>query len=209
MADFHRSVEAAEVGKDGNAEGLDAAMVSHDHLRDRRHAHGIAAQNPIHLVFGRSLEGGALHTYIYTVSDTDLLFAGNLRSELDQFLVVGLMHIRETGTGGEILTAQRMLWEEVDVVGDDHQVAYVETFVHASGGVGYEQSLYAQLIHHTDREGHFFHGVAFIEMEASLHGENVDVAELAEDQFTAMSLHRRYGEVGYFGIRNLLLVSYF
>ena len=104
---------------------------------------------------------------------------------------------------------KRMLWEEVDVVGDDHQVAYMETIVHASGGVGYEQSLNAQLVHHANGEGDLLHRVALVEMEAALHGHDVHPAELTEDKFAAMSLHRRYGEVGYFGIRNLLLVSYF
>ena len=47
-------------------------------------------------------------------------------------MVVGLVHVGETRTGREVLAAKRVLWEEVYVVGDNHEVADFEVGVHAS-----------------------------------------------------------------------------
>lgn len=110
---------------------------------------------------------------------------------------------------GEVLSAQRMLREEVDVVCDYHQVADLELRVHASRSVAYKESLYAEFVHYAYRERNFLHVVAFIIVEASFHSHYVNVAELAENQFAGVSLHRRNGEVRYFRVRKLVAVSDF
>ena len=101
-----------------------------------------------------------------------------------------------------------MLWEEVDVVGDNHQVADSEGRVHASGGIGDIECADAELIHDAHGEGDLLHGVALIIVEASLHGQDVDASELAEDEFAGVSLDGGHGEVGYLTIGELRLVSY-
>ena len=102
-----------------------------------------------------------------------------------------------------------MLREEVDVVGDNHQVANLEGGVHTAGGIRYEERFDAQFVHYTDREGHLLHGVALIIVEAALHGQDVHSAELAEDELSLMSLNGGHREIGYLTIRELQLVSYF
>ena len=139
----------------------------------------------------------------------DLLLTGNIESHLDQQGIIGLMHIRETWSRGEVLTTQRMLWEEVDMIGDNHQVANLEAGVHATSGVADEEHLDTQFVHHTYREGHFLHRVTLIEVEASLHGQNIHTTQLTEDEFATMSLYGRDGEVGNLLIGDLLLVSNF
>ena len=170
MADLYRIVKAPEVGDDGNAKGADAAVVSYDDLRNGGHTHGITAKQMVHLIFCRCLEGGTLYTDIDAVLHLDVILLGNLVGQCHQRHVIGLMHIREPWTGGEVLAAERVLWEEVDMVGDDHQVADAECGVHATSGITDEECLDAQFVHHTDRECHFFHRVTLIEMEAALHG---------------------------------------
>ena len=101
-----------------------------------------------------------------------------------------------------------MLGEEVDVVGDDHQVANFKAWVHATGSIRDEERLDAQLIHHTNRKGHLLHGVALVVVEATLHGQDVHTTQLTEDEFSAMAFHRRDGEVGDVRVRKLQLVSY-
>ena len=105
------------------------------------------------------------------------------------------MHIREARTRGEVLAAQRMLWEEIDMVGDDHQVANLKARVHATGSVGDEEGLDAQLIHHANGECDFLHRVSLVEVETALHGHDVHTAQLAKDEFAAVAFHRRDGEV--------------
>jgi len=95
------------------------------------------------------------------------------------------------------------------MVGDYHQVTNLESGVHATCSVRYEESLNTQLVHDADREGYLLHGIAFIEMEASLHRHDVDTSQLAEYQLATMSLDGRYGKVGNFCVWDFNLVSYF
>ena len=209
VAHLDRFVEAAQVCNHRYTESLDTAMMGHDDLRNGRHAYGITAKGAVHPIFGWSLKCGTLHTDIHTLLHLDALFPGNLVGLIDQQGIVGLVHVGKTRTGGEVLSAQRMLGEEVDMVGDDHQVADLELRVHAAGSIGDEERLDAQLVHDTHREGDLLHRVALIEVEAALHGHDVHPAELSEDELAAMSLDCRDGEVGYLLIRELVRVSYF
>ena len=119
------------------------------------------------------------------------------------------MHIREAGTRGEVLATQRMLGEEVDMVGNDHQVANLEGGIHATGSIRHEECLDAQFVHHTDGECHFLHVIPLVVVEASLHGHDVHATQFAEDECTSVTFYRRYGEVGYLTIGYFQLVSYF
>ena len=157
-------------------------MVSYDDLRNGRHTYCVATQQTIHLVFCGSLEGWSLYTHIDTIGDANLLLLGNVRSLLDQAEIIRLVHIRETRTCGEILTTQRVLWEEVDMVGDNHQVANLEGRVHAASSIRYEERLDAQFVHHTDGECNLLHRVALVEVETSLHSQDVYTSQFAEDE---------------------------
>ena len=184
-------------------------MVGHDDLWHGGHSDSVTAQDPVHPVFCGRLKGRALHTHIDAVFYTYLLLTGNLRGKLDQFLVVCLVHIGEARTCGEVLAAQRVLGEEVDVVGDDHQVAHMESLVHAACGVADKEGLDAQFVHHAYGEGDILHRVAFVEVEPALHGEDVHPAEFAENQLAAVTFDGGYGEVGNLRVGELRLVSYF
>ena len=119
------------------------------------------------------------------------------------------MHIWEAGTRRKVLSSQRMFWEEIDVVGDNHQVANLKLRIHATSSIRDKERLDAQFVHHTNREGYLLHRVALIEMKASLHGEDVDASQLTKYQFSAMSFDGRYWEVGDFLVGDFVFVSYF
>ena len=189
VADFYRYVEASQVGDDADAENLDATMASHDDLGYGTHAYSVASQQSVHAILGRSLEGRTLYAYVYSVLQVDALLLGYAVSQVAQTLVVSLVHVGESRTCGEVLATKRMLGEEVDMVVDHHQVAYLEGFVHATRGVADEEGLDAQLVHHTLGECHLFHVVTLIEVETSLHRHDVLAAQLAEDQFAGMAFY--------------------
>ena len=102
-----------------------------------------------------------------------------------------------------------MLGEEVDMVGNHHQVANLESRIHATGSDRDEERLDAQFVHHANGEGHLLHVVALVVVETALHSHDVHTAKLAEDQCSGVSLNGRNGEVGNILIRNLQFVSYF
>ena len=138
MRNLNRIVFQAKVCDDRDTECAYATVVSHDNLWHGTHANSIATQAVVHLIFCRSLEGRTLHTYVYTMNNTNTLFLGNLVSLVDKRVIVCLVHIWETWTGREILAAQRMLWEEVDMVCNNHEVANLELRVHTTRCVANE-----------------------------------------------------------------------
>ena len=209
VAHLHRSIEATEVGDDADTEGAYAAVVGYDDFGNGGHAYGIAAYHAVHLILCGGLERRTLDTHVDTVGEADLLLLGNGGSLLDERQVVGLVHVGEARSGGEVLAAQRVLGEHVDVVGDNHQVANLEGRVHTAGGIRHEEGLDAQFVHDAHGEGDFLHGVALVVVEAALHGQDVYPAKFAEYQFATMTFHGRYREVGNVGIGNLVLFSNF
>ena len=192
MGNLNGDVEATQVGDNRNTKGADAAVVSHDNLRNGAHTYGVATQDAVHLILCRCLEGRTLDAHVDTILQTNLLLACNLAGQFDKRLVVGLVHIRETGTGGEVLSAQRMLGEEI-----------------ATGSIRDEEGLDTQFVHYTYGEGNLLHRISLVEVETAFHSHDIHTAKLTEDKFAAMTFYRRNGEVGYFTIGYLKCVSYF
>ena len=171
-------------------------MIGNDNFGDGGHTYRICSQNTEQLVFRRSFKCGALRADVHSMLNFNPFFGCNRICFANQFFVVCFTHVREARAVWDILAPQRMFGEVVDVVGDDHQVANFEVRICTAAGVGHEQGFDAQFAHHTYRERNFFHGIAFVEVEAALHRQNILVAQLAENQFAAVPLYRRYGEVG-------------
>ena len=141
--------------------------------------------------------------------DVDVFLLGNLVSQITQLLVVSLVHVRESGTGREVLAPQRMLWEEVDMVVDNHQVTDFEVRIHTSRCIAYEEGLDAQFVHHALREGNLLHVISFIVMESAFHCHDVLAAQLTEDEFAGMAFYGRNREVGYLAVWKFITISYF
>ena len=196
MTNLHRLVEATQISDNRDTKGTNATVVGHNHFWHSGHTNGIATHDAIHLIFCGRFEGWSLHTHIHTMLQRDTLLTGNVESHLDQQGIIGLMHIREAWTCGEVLSTKRMLREEIDMISDDHQVADIELGVHTSSGIRHEEGLDAQFVHHAYREGDLLHRVAFVEVEAPLHGQNINATQFAENQFTTMSLNSRDREIG-------------
>ena len=131
----------------------------------------------------------------------DALLLRDGACKVEQAAVVGFAHVGEAGAGGKVFTTEGMFGEEVDVVGDEHDVTNLETFVRPPRGVGHEEGLDAEFVHHADGERHLLHRVALVVVEASLHGQHFLSAEPSENQAARMPFDRRHRKVGDVGIR--------
>ena len=209
MAHLYRIVETTKVGDYADAKGLDATVVGYDDLRNGRHTYGVATQRAIHLIFCRGFEGRTCGADIDAIDQTDVLLLGNLGRQIDELVVVCLVHVWETRTCGEVLATQRMLWEEIDMIGNHHEVTNLEGRIHSTSGIADEERFDAQLVHDTYGECHFLHIVTLIIVETALHSHNVHTSELAEDEGASVSFYGRNGEVGYLAVGNFEFVSYF
>ena len=102
-----------------------------------------------------------------------------------------------------------MFWEEVDVIGNYHQIANLEAGVHTTCSIGNEERLDAEFVHDTNREGDFLHGVTFIKVETPLHGHDIYSTEFAKDESAGMAFDRGNGEVWNILIGKFVSISYF
>ena len=80
------------------------------------------------------------------------------------------------------------------MVGDNHQVAYLEVGIDASGSVGNEKSPYTEQVHYAYAHCHHFHRVPFIVVETALHGKNAFAAEIAAYELAFVTDSRAYRE---------------
>ena len=184
-------------------------MAGYDDFGDGGHADGIGSEDAVHLVLRWGFVGGPLGGEVDALDGADALLAGYLARHVEEGVVVGLVHVGETGSGGEVGTVEGMFGHEVDVVGDEHEVANAECGVHAARGVANEEVLDAQFVHDANGEGHLLHVVAFVVVKASLHGHHVLAAQTAEEELAAVSLHGAHGKVGNVAIGHGVHYFYF
>src|SRR5574344_747621 len=189
VTNLYRGIFNAKVGDDAHAEHLDATVVCHDDFWHGAHAHSVSSHAVVHLIFSRRLECRSLHPHVYAMLYLDAFFFCNLGSRGHKGFVVSLMHVWKTRTSMEVLAAQLMLREKVDMVCDNHQVADAEVRIHTARCIADEEGLDAQFVHDAYRECHLFHIVAFIVMESAFHCHDIFASKLAENQFSCMTFY--------------------
>ena len=204
MAHLNDFALYAEVGDDTDTKCADAAVVCYDHFGYGAHTYGVATEDVVHFVFSGSLESRTLSSEVHTFLYFDALFLGNLASHLQELLVVSFAHIWETWTSGEVWSVQGMFGHEVDVVGDEHQVADFEVGIHTSGSIAYEELFDAEFVHHTYGEGDFLHIIAFVIVEAAFERHDFLATQTTEYEAAAVTFDSRNGEVGDFAIRECI-----
>ena len=127
---------------------------------------------------------------------TKSLLAGDRECPVAEAAVVRRRHIGKPRAKLVVVHAdERVAIEQVDVVVDDHDVAAGEVRIQPAGGVRNDQELDAEGIHHANGKRRPLGRVAFVTMEAALHGDDRHAAELAAEQSAAMADGRRFQKV--------------
>lgn len=206
---LHNLAVHAQISNDADAKATNAAMACDDNLWDCAHADSVSSKAGKHAIFTWSFIRGTLCAQIHSVLDFDALLGSNLVGKFNEVCVVGFAHVRKTGAWRDVGTVERILWHEVDVVCDDHQVADAETGISATGSVADEKSLDAQLVHDADGKGHLFHGVTFIVMESPFHSYDILASEFSEYEFAFVALNGGNREIRYFLVGYDYFLLYF
>ena len=97
-------------------------------------------------------------------------------------------HIGEAGA--ELLkvgAAEGTEVEELDVIGEEHQLAHVPVGVDAACGVGDEERLCAEQAHDAHGVSRLGHGVALVAVHPALHDRDAPAAERAEHEAPLMA----------------------
>ena len=138
-----------------------------------RHADDVGADRPEEPVLGPGLQVRAGHRHVDPAMGDDVRLERDAQGQVLQLPVVGLDHVGEPGAEAVVVGAdQRVDAQQVDVVLDDHQIALGVLRVQPAAGVGDDQQLAAQLLHHPDRERHLGGRVAFVEVEPAFHRDH-------------------------------------
>ena len=177
-------------------------MPCHNHLRNRRHPHCVASDEPEIFVFRRRLVRRARASDINALLEVYVQFRRDNLRFLDELKVVGPRHVRKSWTEiVEILPDER-IWKEVNVVADDHEVTDLEPVVHSSSRIGNEKILYSKHFHYADRESDKFHRVAFIVVETPLHGNDELSSEFSRNEISLVTDCRRHRKSRNFPVRD-------
>ncbi len=109
----------------------------------------------------------------------DSHLAGEFAGKPAELYVVRVCHIGETRSEFFGVGADKRVGHHVDLVFDDHQIAHAVAEVKAAGRIRDEQILNTEKLQHPDGEGDLLHRIAFVEVEAALHGYDLLPAEIA------------------------------
>ena len=144
---------------------------------------------------------GPDHRHIDTAMGDDVLLERDLKRQILELAVVRLDQVGESGAEPLVVGAdQRVQPHQVDVVLDDDQVALAAERVQSARGVGDDQELAAELLHHPDRERDLPGRIALVQVKPPLHRHDRVAGQLAADQLPLVALDGRLGEKGDFGV---------
>jgi hypothetical protein len=178
-------------------------VICDDHFGHRRHAGRVGAESPEHLHLGRRLIGWPRKSGVHALGQRYSDCCCGAVGELAQRWGVGVRHVREARPElVVVVTAQRVLGEQIQVVADQHQRAWREAVADAAGRVGHDQRLCAESNQRARREGRVSKIVALVEMHAPLHGRALHALERTEHQLAGVALDARHRKV-----RNVAVVD--
>ena len=162
-------------------------MTCHDDLRNGGHTHQVGADFAEEPDLGRGLIGRTGAAEIDATVQIEPELYADLFGKVLKLKVVGAGHVRETGTEFSKIGADERIGHHVDVVLDDDQVADMILYVGSACGVRDEQELDAEEFHDPYAEGNQLHGIAFVEMQASLHGYDLLATEGAINEIALVA----------------------
>ena len=176
-------------------------MSGGDGLRHGGHAYRVGTQGTGGPYLRRGFVLGAGEVHIYTLPQLHVKAFGGPAGRLPQGGRVDMAHVREPGAEFiDVGSAQGADAEELDVVGDEHNVAHVEFPVHRAGSVGDNQGLRPQQPHHPDRVADISKAPALIGVEPSLHHRHVLAGQAAKHELPLMVRGSGALHVGHLGV---------
>ena len=117
-------------------------------------------------------------------------------------MVVAVVHVNKARAELCHIWSDERIWQEVYVVGDNHQIAHAERCVDTTRSIRHEEVLDTEQCHHTYRECHLAHSIALVVVETTLHSHNLATCNGSEDKATFVALNGRDRH-----IRNILILQ--
>ena len=184
------------VGAERHAENFIAAVRGGDGLRHGGHAHGVRTEHARGAHLGRRFKLRAGEVHVDALAQREVLLPGDLFRELAQAGRVNARHIGEARAElVDIRPPERAEVEELDMVGDEHQIARGILGVHRARGVRHDHRLRAKQADNAAGVGGVLHRVALVAVHAALHDRHALAAQLAENEAALVSRRGGRAEV--------------
>ena len=164
-------VGQAHVGHDRAAQHAQPAVHRHDHLGHGRHADHVGPDHAQETILGARLQVRSQHGHEHALVRGEVFAPGDLRAPVrstprsygrDMSGKRGPRRSSLMPTSG--LLPIRLMWSSMSMMSP---LAYMR--VHAAAGVGDDQQLGPQRLHHAHRQRDLLHAVAFVGVKAALH----------------------------------------
>ena len=181
----------------GNSEYLHTKIIGRNRLRHCGHSDSIRPKSFIRPNLCRRLIAGTGKNGIdaFLISNVKLL-SRPLRL-FNQLPGVSLRHIWEPNAETLVIFPdQRILSEHIDVIRENHQISRRKAAVNAAAGVGHNQALNAEKLHHIHRIGNFLHLKALIVVESSLQGCYYLCSNPSDHQISCMACYMGLRKAG-------------
>ena len=158
-------------------------MAGHNGLGGGGHAHRVAAQDAGGPHLGGGLVLGAVAVEVHALPQGD----GQLRRRPPgHVLEPGGIQVGGVGEAHaelrDVCPAQGGFGEQLDLVGDEHQVPRLPVGAHTPGGVGDDQRVAAQQAQHPHGVGNLVIAVALVVVHPPLHDGHIPARQGAEHQ---------------------------
>ncbi len=191
-----RIVGAAFVGDGRQGQHAQAGVDGDDGFGNGGHADDVAADLADEALFGAGFVIGAGDGDISALVGDEVRSASDFQGAIDEVAVVGLAHVGEARAEGIVVDAdERVGVHEVYVIVHDHDVAAFVERIQSAGCVRDDKQVDAEGFHHADGQGDLPGGVAFVEMEAALHGDDGQAGESAANELAFVADGSGDGEV--------------
>ena len=160
------------------------------------HARRVAAQDAKGPYLSRCLKLRASAVAVYPLLEGDARLVRRVTGHLAQGGGIHMAHIKEARAKlRKIAPPGGAGPEQVDVVGDEHDVALSESLVDAASRVGEDDGLHSQQLEHPDRHHQFLEIIALVVVEAAREAHHLPPRQLAENQLSCVGLHGGEEEV--------------
>ena len=98
---------------------------------------------------------------------------------------------------------------QIDVVGENHEIARVKIFIDATRRVCQQQITNTEGRQRAHGERHALHRMTFVKMRPPAQDQHRRFAEMPEIQFARVADDGRFGEAGDFGVGNFFVHAQF
>lgn len=190
-----------EVRNDGDCAALHAHVSQSDDFVDRAHADSVSTHRAQHGDLGGGFIGRTQEAGVSAFGQGDACFGRGITGQCGDVLAVRVRHVGEAWAKCVFVGAGKgILAGEVEVIAEEHEVAWLKARADSSSGVGEQDGAAAEACEQADTEDGSFGGVSFVQMSAPLETSDGDSIGQTQHEVSCVTHDGGSADVRNFGV---------